>query len=352
MLKCLRSGLLCGCCILLAGAPAHAATTPAATGFLDRVTWGVNEASVRDLTQMGQRDWLEQQLRAPAAPLPPAAQAQSDAMRISREPMAQLVVEMDAQNRAANALTDPDQRKAARDAYNKDMAELGRQAQARSLLRDLYAPGQLREQMTWFWFNHFNVQAGKRDIRTMVADYEDQAIRPRALGRFRDLLEATLRHPAMLRYLDNDQNAVGHINENYAREIMELHSMGVGSGYSQKDVQELARILTGVGVDLKPDAPKLKPQWQPLYVREGLFEFNPARHDFGDKQFLGHTIKGSGFHEVEQALDLIAASPATAHHVSLQLATYFTGDNPPPRWWTAWPPASSTAMAISPPCCA
>jgi uncharacterized protein (DUF1800 family) len=330
MLKCLRSGLLCGCCILLAGAPAHAATTPAATGFLDRVTWGVNEASVRDLTQMGQRDWLEQQLRAPAAPLPAAAQAQSDAMRISREPMAQLVVEMDAQNRAANTLTDPDQRKAARDAYNKDMAELGRQAQARSLLRDLYAPGQLREQMTWFWFNHFNVQAGKRDIRTMVADYEDQAIRPRALGRFRDLLEATLRHPAMLRYLDNDQNAVGHINENYAREIMELHSMGVGSGYSQKDVQELARILTGVGVDLKPDAPKLKPQWQPLYVREGLFEFNPARHDFGDKQFLGHTIKGSGFHEVEQALDLIAASPATAHHVSLQLATYFTGDNPPP----------------------
>jgi hypothetical protein len=180
MLKCLRSGLLCGCCILLAGAPAHAATTPAATGFLDRVTWGVNEASVRDLTQMGQRDWLEQQLRAPAAPLPAAAQAQSDAMRISREPMAQLVVEMDAQNRAANTLTDPDQRKAARDAYNKDMAELGRQAQARSLLRDLYAPGQLREQMTWFWFNHFNVQAGKRDIRTMVADYEDQAIRPRA----------------------------------------------------------------------------------------------------------------------------------------------------------------------------
>jgi hypothetical protein len=117
--------------------------------------------------------------------------------------------------------------------------------------------------------------------------------------------------------------------------------MGVGSGYSQKDVQELARILTGVGVDLKPDAPKLKPQWQPLYVREGLFEFNPARHDFGDKQFLGHTIKGSGFHEVEQALDLIAASPATAHHVSLQLATYFTGDNPPPRWWTAWPPVSA-----------
>lgn len=219
---------------------------------------------------------------------------------------------------------------AARDAYNKAMNDLGREAQSRSLLRDLYAPDQLREQMTWFWFNHFNIQAGKRDIRAMIGDYEDQAIRPHALGHFRDLLEATLRHPAMLRYLDNDQNAANHINENYAREIMELHTMGVGSGYTQEDVQQLARILTGVGIDLKPDAPKLRPQWQSLYVRAGLFEFNPARHDFGDKQFLGHTIPGSGFNEVEQALDLIAASPATAHHVSSEIATYFTGDAPPP----------------------
>ncbi len=134
------------------------------------------------------------------------------------------------------------------------MNDLVREAQSRSLLRDLYAPDQLREQMTWFWFNHFNVQSSKRDIRAMVGDYEDQAIRPHALGKFRDLLEATLRHPAMLRYLDNDQNAAGRINENYAREIMELHTMGVGSGYTQKDVQELARILTGVGVDLQPEA--------------------------------------------------------------------------------------------------
>ena len=80
-----------------------------------------------------------------------------------------------------------------------------------------------------------------------------------ALGRFRDLVEATLRHPAMLRYLDNTDNAAGHLNENYAREIMELHTMGVGSGYSQKDVEELARILTGVGIDLRPENPKIKP---------------------------------------------------------------------------------------------
>ncbi|HEX4095729.1 MAG TPA: DUF1800 domain-containing protein, partial [Caulobacteraceae bacterium] len=168
------------------------------------------------------------------------------------------------------------------------------------------------------------------DIRAMLADYEATAIRPHALGRFRDLLEATLRHPAMLRYLDNADNAASHVNENYAREIMELHTMGVGSGYTQKDVQELARIFTGVGIDVKPGDPKLPPPMQALYIRQGDFEFNPQRHDFGDKVFLGHHIKGSGFAEVEQALDILSREPATARHVSLELAEYFVGDNPPP----------------------
>jgi uncharacterized protein (DUF1800 family) len=315
---------------LWAGVPDMA---PAQLGWVNRITWGTNQGAVTGAAAAGAD--LKAVLRsAPDATLPAVAQAQIAAMRISREPMAALVVAMDAQSRAANALTDPDQKKAAQGDYQKAMNDLAREAATRSILRDLYSPAQLQEQMTWFWFNHFNVQAGKRDIRAMVGDYEDQAIRPHALGKFRDLLEATLRHPAMLRYLDNDQNAAGHINENYAREIMELHSMGVGSGYSQRDVQELARILTGVGVDLKPDAPKLKPALQPFYVRAGLFEFNPARHDFGDKPFLGHVIKGSGkdagFGEVEQALDLIAASPATAHHVSGQIAGYFMGDDPSP----------------------
>jgi uncharacterized protein (DUF1800 family) len=184
--------------------------------------------------------------------------------------------------------------------------------------------------MTWFWMNHFNVHMQKRDIRAMIGDYEDRAIRPNALGRFRDLLEASLRHPAMLRYLDNDQNAAGHINENYAREIMELHTMGVGSGYSQADVEALARILTGVGVDASPQAPRLKPGCEVLYVRAGLFEFNPNRHDFSDKTFLGQQIRGSGFSEVEQALDILAREPATARHISQELASYFVGDNPPP----------------------
>jgi len=298
--------------------------------LVNRITWGASPSAVADIQKRGAEPWLSRQLHpAPTDQLPPEAQAEIDALPVGRMPLAALVVQMDAQNKAANQITDPDQKKAAQQAYNQAFNDLARQAATRSLLRDLYSPEQLKEQMTWFWFNHFSVFQGKRDIRAMVGDYEDQAIRPHALGRFRDLLEATLRHPAMLRYLDNDQNAVGHINENYAREIMELHTLGVGAGYTQKDVQELARILTGVGVDLSPNPPNLKPAYLGLYVREGLFEFNPNRHDFGDKVFLGHTIRGSGFGEVEQALDILARDPATARHVSLQLATYFMGDDPP-----------------------
>ncbi len=163
----------------------------------------------------------------------------------------------------------------------------------------------------------------------MVGDYIDGAIRPHALGRFRDLLGATLHHPAMLRYLDNAQNAVGHINENYAREIMELHTMGVGSGYSQKDVEELARILTGVGIDASPDNPRLKPELAGQLVRQGLFEFNPSRHDYGNKMFLGHHIVGRGYAEVDEALDILAKQPATARHISRQIALYLVSDNPP-----------------------
>jgi uncharacterized protein (DUF1800 family) len=314
----------------LAAQAAAGAVTPHDLALVNRITWGASASSVAEMQRLGAQRWLERQLHPGLADqLPPAAQAEIDALPSAHIPLAALVVRMDAQNKAASQITDPDQKKAAQQAYAQAFNDLSRQAAARSLLRDLYSPDQLKEQMTWFWFNHFNVHQAKRDIRAMVGDYEDQAIRPHALGRFRDLLEATLRHPAMLRYLDNDQNAVGHINENYAREIMELHTLGVGAGYTQRDVQELARILTGVGVDLSPNPPNLKPAYRGLYVRDGLFEFNPNRHDFGDKVFLGHTIRGSGFGEVEEALDILARDPATAHHVSLQLATYFLGDDPP-----------------------
>jgi uncharacterized protein (DUF1800 family) len=307
------------------------AVSPHDLALVNRITWGETPSAVAEMERMGQGRWLEEQLHpSGGGDLPPEVQARIDAMPGLNTPMERLVLDVEAQNKAANQLIDPDQKKAAKQAYQQALSALGRQAAARSLLRDLYSSDQLQEQLTWFWFNHFNVHLQKADLRAMVGDYEDRAIRPHVLGRFRDLLEATLRHPAMLRYLDNAQNAAGRINENYAREIMELHTLGVGSGYTQTDVQELARILTGVGVNTSLNAPNIRPQYRDLYIRAGLFEFNPNRHDFGDKVFLGHTIHGSGFGEVEQALDILSRQPATAHHISLQLATYFMGDNPPP----------------------
>jgi uncharacterized protein (DUF1800 family) len=298
--------------------------------FVDAVTWGVTPSTMSAFAAMGKEKWLQSQLHPSAdTHLPEAAQAQIDALPMLHKSVFELATKFDAQARTANQMTDPDQKQAAQQAFQQAMSETGKQAATRSILRALYAPDQLRERMTWFWFNHFNVHMYKAHIRVMVGDYEDRAIRAHALGHFRDLLEATLHHPAMLRYLDNAENAAGHINENYAREIMELHTMGVGSGYSQKDVEELARILTGVGMDFKDEDPKLKPELQGQLVRDGLFEFNPARHDYGDKVFLGQQIKGSGFAEVEQAIDILARQPATARHISRQIATYFVADDPP-----------------------
>lgn len=298
--------------------------------LVDRITWGATAQSVADAQEVGADRWLRRQLRPPGPDLlPPTVQAQIDSLRISRNPMAQIAIAMDAEAKAAGKLQDPSTRQTALQAYQKAMTDLKQQAAARSLLRDLYSRNQLQEQMTWFWMNHFNVQADKRDIRAMIGDYEDQAIRPHALGKFRDLLKAADLHPAMLRYLDNDQNAAGRLNENYAREILELHTLGVGSGYRQKDVEEMARVLTGVGVSLSTEAPKLRPEQQALYVRRGLVEFNPARHDFGDKTILGRKVAGAGLIEFEQTLDALARSPATARHVSRKLALFFMNDAPP-----------------------
>ncbi len=298
--------------------------------LLDRLSWGINASSAAHLQAIGTDRWLAEQLH-PAAKeaLPPNVRSAIEAMPDVHAFAFDIANAFDAQARAANQIADPDAKKSAQQAFQQAMGERGKQAAARSILRALYAPDQLRERMTWFWFNHFNVVQSKANLRILVGDYEDRAIRPFALGRFHDLLMATLYHPAMLRYLDNADNAAGHINENYAREIMELHTMGVGSGYTQGDVEALARILTGVGIDLKPEDPKLKPELQTQLVREGAFEFNPARHDYGDKTFLGHVIRGRGLPEVDEAIDLLVRHPATASHLARQIATYFVADNPP-----------------------
>lgn len=311
--------------------PAASAHGPAQDAlWLDRLTWGAGSGDLAAVRAKGREAWLDAQLRpANATALPEAAQAQIRALAISQQPLLPLVQQMEAQRKAADALTDDAAKAEAQKAYQQAMTKLAREASTRQLLNALYSPNQVQEQLTWFWFNHFNVHQYKANLRVMVGDYE-QGLRERSLGRFRDLLGYTAHHPAMLRYLDNEQNAANRINENYARELLELHTLGVGGGYSQRDVQELARVLTGLGVNLTDNKPKLKPAQEAQYRRDGLMEFNPARHDFGEKNLLGITVKGQGYAELDQVLDLLARHPSTARFVSRKLAQYFVADEPPP----------------------
>ena len=344
--------------------------------LVNRLTWGANATEMERIRAMGPERWLQAELHpAPGDHLPPRAQAEISALPMLQTPLPDLVRDLaarvaDAKAAQASSATPvlPGDASVAnappgtapapamapsamvgapaadmapmpapltpQQVRNSTLGAAFKEDQARLILRDLYSTDQLREQMAAFWLNHFSVYADKDEIRLSLAQYEDRAIRPYALGRFRDLLEADLRSPAMLRYLDNSQNAAGHINENYAREIMELHTLGLGTGagapYTQNDVQELARILTGVGV-LNPQAlDRDPPHPRPGAIRDGLFTFNPARHDYGDKLFLGHVIKGTGYDEVVQALDILATHPATAAHISRELAEYFVADAPPP----------------------
>jgi uncharacterized protein (DUF1800 family) len=296
--------------------------------WLDRVTFGIDSESVAELHRLGRARYLERQLDGQGE-MPPAVAAQLAALEVEHIDPAPAIALVNAQHKSVNAMPDGADKEAARKAINDRSNKLAYEAVRGEILRATYSPAQLKEQMVWFWLNHFSVHQHKANLRWLVADYADRAIRPHALGHFRDLVLATLEHPAMLQYLDNSRNAAGHLNENYARELMELHTLGVNSGYTQQDVQQLARILTGSGINVG-NPPKLKPEWQKLYHREGAFEFNPARHDFSDKVFLGRRIAGSGFAEVDAAVTLIVRQPACGRFISRQLAQYFVADNPPP----------------------
>ena len=215
-----------------------------------------------------------------------------------------------------------------------EMANGPRQMIARDLsegklLRAVYSNRQLDEVLVDFWFNHFNVYLDKGADHYLVTEYEREVIRPHVLGKFKDLLEATAKSPAMLFYLDNWQSvgpdapqARGKkgsrgLNENYGRELLELHTLGVDGGYTQADVTEAARCFTGWTI--------LQPQ------RGGEFVFNQRVHDDGEKTFLGVKIPaGGGMSDGEKVLDLVARHPSTAHFISKELAMRFVADDPPP----------------------
>jgi uncharacterized protein (DUF1800 family) len=197
------------------------------------------------------------------------------------------------------------------------------------LLRAIESNRQLQEELADFWFNHFNVFYDKGSDRFLIPYYERMAIRPNVLGKFRDLLETTAKSPAMLFYLDNFQSVRADLdannktrkvkrglNENYGRELMELHTLGVNGGYSQHDVTEVARCFTGWTIN--------EPR------RGGDFFYNDRMHDKGEKVVMGITIPaGGGMEDGEKVLDILARNPATAHFVSKKLAQRFVADEPP-----------------------
>jgi uncharacterized protein (DUF1800 family) len=204
--------------------------------------------------------------------------------------------------------------------------------QSARLARAVVSERQLDEVMTDFWTNHFTVFAGKGVTRLFIPAYERDVIRPHALGRFRDLLGAVAKSPAMLFYLDQWQSAADSVhptlartrrpalrrrglNENYARELLELHTVGVDAGYSQQDIIEVARALTG---------------WTMNPRDEAMFVFRPEIHDAGAKSVLGHTLPaGRGIEDGERVLDILAADPRTARFISRKLAVRFVSDDPP-----------------------
>lgn len=295
---------------------------------LNRLGYGPAPGDIDRVLQMGVEAYIQQQLHP-------------EKLEISASLSERLKTIPDIHSTDAALYADygPPQRKAAAGDQAKMKAVTQRQNQVADaarearLLRAVYSSAQLQESMVDFWFNHFNVFAGKgQETKIWTGNFERDAIRPHAFGRFRDLLGATAKHPAMLSYLDNQKSTaertaksgkkLGGLNENYAREVMELHTLGVDDGYTQADVTALARIFTGWGYDRKQLVDRVDP----------AFFFDSKKHDDDEKKFLGKTFAaGGGEEEGERALDLLAAHPATARHLSYEIAQYFVADNPPPQ---------------------
>ena len=363
-----------------AGAPTPIATTgEAITHALNRLTFGPRPGDASRVKSMGLQSWIDLQLSplriddaALNAKLAGLETLTLDSQTIQRDYSGPAMVER-RKRKAENNADDKPEMAPAPERPNgprgpvSDVARKDRQVIAdieeAKLLRAVYSERQLQEVLVDYWFNHFNVFAGKGATRTYLAEYEREAIRPYVLGNFREMLEATAKSPAMLFYLDNWQNVADQssraeasprrgaaptsmrpkgpnptsgglsaearsakveaasprpargINENFARELMELHTMGVDGGYTQADIVNVARALTG---------------WT-IRPREGSgTQFIARLHDDKEKIVLGHTIKaGGGENDIEQVLDILVAHPATARHIASKLAVRFVSDTPP-----------------------
>jgi uncharacterized protein (DUF1800 family) len=320
---------------------------------LNRLGYGPRPGDIERIKRMGLERWIEQQLhpesiddaalaarieRLPAAGM--SAQALLNEYPQPEAAAKKIGITVEEYRKRMDALAHPPQ--GAAPVPNRLPQEALNEAAQAKVLRAIYSERQLEQQLTDFWFNHFNIFANKDLDLWMVEPYERDAIRPHALGRFRDLLEATAKSPAMLFYLDNYLSAdpgafdrlkhappvrrragaqlppVGPkrgLNENYGRELMELHTLGVDGGYTQKDVVEVARCFTGWTIR----APRENPE----------FYFDERVHDPGSKRVLGKKIKSGGMKDGEQVLDVLTKDKHTAQHIALELAQHFVADAPP-----------------------
>lgn len=367
--------------------PVTAAATPAASAvdaaivhLLNRTGYGPRPGDVERVREMGLQKYIDEQLHperiadrgmdarlsrlvtvklsshdiAERYERPQIEERRRRQMEAARNPQAQQPPNQDLPN--PDQMT-PEMRRAARGGMPPQPGQVVMiELQEQKLLRAVYSERQLEEVLTDFWFNHFNVDARKGRVRFLLTEYERDAIRPHVLGKFRDLLGATAKSPAMLFYLDNfqsvdpnaaaargrgrwpavgvggprgrggfnmpmpqrppqAQNAPRGLNENYGRELMELHTLGVDGGYTQKDVTEVARAFTGWTID----NPRLG----------GGFHFNARLHDNRQKNVLGHAIKAGGINDGEEVLDILASHPSTARFISTKLARRFVSDSPP-----------------------
>jgi uncharacterized protein (DUF1800 family) len=296
--------------------------------LLNRCAFGPKPGQVEAVAQLGASRWLDAQLAGPTesplltAALEPNAEAYA--------PPAELVSNWLGDDWRDDTKDLQALREKAKPHYDEHLKRLA----TAELTRHILSQRQLEEVMVDFWVNHFNVYAAKGFVRLFEGDYIERAIRPNALGHFRDLLLATARHPAMLIYLDNAEsrkadaapmNAAATpagkprgLNENYARELLELHTLGVDGGYTQTDVTNVARVLTG---------------WSVVRMQSGRFEyeFKHGAHDKTEKTVLGTVFPaGRGEREGVELLELLAKQPATAHHLAQKLCARFVADVAPP----------------------
>jgi uncharacterized protein (DUF1800 family) len=303
---------------------------------LNRLAYGPSPRDLASVRSIGVAAWIERQL-APASIDDAQVQAKLSALptlEMSTSDLLESFPPLEVQAKRAgidlaSAKDDPEMRRALRAELPPEErpARAAEELAAARLIRAVESRRQLEEVLVDFWFNHFNVSAEKGAVRWMITSYERDAIRPHVFGTFRELLGATAHHPAMLFYLDNwlstregfaprRPDGPFGLNENYARELMELHTLGVDGGYTQEDVREVARAFTG---------------WSIERPRElGTFVFHRGAHDDGEKIVMGTRIPAAGgIEDGERVLDLLSAHPSTAHFIALKLCRKFVSDTPP-----------------------